>query len=356
MSGGEEQGETPGASVGPGDGEWPPVRSPSMASGRNEFRTVRAPNRRPAPARRPPPAPRPAPGRRPPPPRRGTGDGDGSWRRYLFPRTTLGAIALVTALAAVVSFVATLVYATVDAGRPIESGPTTVPGASSETTPSVTITEPQTSTTKVPENLPPDALAAKVNASVRTVKTLSEDGQPVEGTAFVVGSFGGQTLLLTSFTLVRAGTRAPTPPITLGENRQATLWTWQEARDLALLVVPGSIESLPWVNAAAAPKPGERVFTVKDGRLVTGVILGTSLTGLEHNIFVDDKLQGAPLVNQKGEVLGMASRAYNPDGKGTETLFIGVPIAFACDQVLRCGSGNTTPSSTAPASPPTTPR
>lgn len=280
-----------------------------------------------------------------------------SWRQYVSPRSTLGAVVLVTALAVAVAFVATLVYATVDAGRPIEGGPTTIPGGSSEATPTVVITEPQTSTTKAPENLPPDALTAKLAASVRTVKTLNEEGQPVEGTAFVAGSFGGQTLLLTSFALVRAGTRAPAPPIRLGDNRQATLWTWQEARDLALLVLSGNIESLPWVNASAAPKAGERLFTIKDGRLLTGAILGNSLTGVEHNIFVDDKLQGAPLVNQKGEVLAMASRAYNPDGKGTETLFIGVPISFACDQVLRCGSGNTTASSTAPpASSPTTGR
>ena len=266
---------------------------------------------------------------------------------------------LVTALAVVVSFVATLIYATVDAGRPIQGGPTTLPGGPTETTPKVTINEPQTSTTKVPEDLPPDVLTEKLAESVRVVKTLSEEGQPLQGTAFVVGSFGGQTLLLTSFALVRAGTRAPAPPITLGDSdRQATLWTWQEAKDLALLVISGGIASLPWFNASTPPKAGERVFSIKDGKLVTGLILSSSLNGIEHNIFTDDKLQGAPLVNQKGEVLAMSSRAYNPDGKGTETLFIGVPIAFACDQVLRCGSGNTTASSTAPppSSPPTTPR
>lgn len=264
---------------------------------------------------------------------------------------------LITALAMAVAFVATLVYATVDAGRPIEGGPTTVAGGPSPTAPSALITEPETSTTKVPENLPPDALTDKLAASVRMVKTLSEEGQPLEGTAFVVGSFGGQTLLLTSYALVRAATRAPAPPITLGDSRQVTLWTWQEARDLALLVIPGSVASLPWVNTSTPPKAGERLFTIRDGKLATGVIVATSLTGIEHNIFVDEKLQGAPLVNQKGEVLAMASRAYNPDGKGTETLFIGVPIGFACDQVLRCGSGNTTASSTAPqASAPTTGR
>ena len=249
---------------------------------------------------------------------------------------------------------ATLVYATIDAGRPIAGGPTTLPSGPTESTPSVAITEPQTTSTKVPENLPPEALTAKVSASIRLVKTLDEEGRPVEGTAFVVGSFGGQTLLLTSLALVLASTRAPAPTIMLGDTRQATLWTWQESRDLALLVIPGSIESLPWVDAAGTPKPGDRLFTVKDGKLVTGVILNSSLTGIEHNVFVDDKLQGAPLVNQKGEVLAMASRAYNPDGRGTETVFTGVPIALACDQVVRCGQGNTSASSAPGSSTSTT--
>ena len=290
------------------------------------------------------------------PARRPPSDWVSGLRQYLSPRGTWGALLLVTALAVAVAFVATLIYATVDAGRTLSSGPTTVPGASEGTTPRVEITEPQTSTTKVPENLPPEALTAKLAGAVRAVKTMSEDGQPVEGTAFVVGSFGGQTLLLTSFALVRAGTRAPAPPITVGDSRQATLWTWQEGRDLALLVISGNIESLPWVNASAAPKAGERLFSIKDGRLVTGVVLANTLTGVEHNIFVDEKLQGAPLVNQKGEVLGMASRTYNPDGRGTETLFIGVPIGLTCDQVLRCGQGNTTASSTTPSSTPATTR
>jgi hypothetical protein len=274
-----------------------------------------------------------------------------SWRRFLSPRSAFGAVVLVTALAVVVAFLATLVYATVDAGRPITGGPTTVAGSAGVTTPTLVINEPEVSTTKAPENLPPDALAAKVSASARPVRTLDEAGQPVEGTAFVVGSFGGQTLLLTSLAVVRAGTRAPAPPITVGDNRQATLWTWQEARDLALLVIPGTIESLPWVNAAAAPKQGERIFSVNGTRLVTGVVLAASLDGIDHNVFVDNKLQGAPLVNQKGEVVAMASRTYNPSGKGTETLFTGVPIGFACDQVLRCGGGNTATSATSTTTP-----
>jgi hypothetical protein len=197
-------------------------------------------------------------------------------------------------------------------------------------------------TTKAPEVLSQDDLTKKLNASVRSVQTLDDAGQPVQGTAFVVGSFGGQTLLLTSFAVVRAGTRDPAPPITLNGNQTATLWTWQEQRDLALLVIGGSVESLPW--AAAPPKNGDKVYAgVAGQKLAQGVVTGVSDDGIATNIFVDGARQGAPIVNQKGEVVAMASAAYNPGGRGTDTTFIGVPIKAACDQVLRCGGGNTAP-------------
>ena len=255
-----------------------------------------------------------------------------------------------TVVAVAVALVATLVYASIDAGRPVvESGPTTAPGAPQATP--VTQPEEETTTTKPPENLSPEALEGKVSASVRTVRSLDEGGQPTEGTAFVVGSFGGQTLLLTSLAVVRAATRAPSPPINLGDGQEATLWTWEEGRDLALLVVPGAIASLPWINSSAGIRPGEKIYAGAPGRLSAGVIVGTSSEGIEHNIVVDGPLQGAPLVNQKGEVLAMASRAYNPGGTGTETVFTGIPIGVACEQVLRCGGGNTRQEGTSTTQP-----
>jgi hypothetical protein len=250
---------------------------------------------------------------------------------------------IATALAVVTAFVATVVYANVDANRKVNAGPTTVPP-----NPAVVSTLPGDdgpTTTKVPEILSQDDLTKKLNASIRSVQTLDQAGQPVQGTAFVVGSFGGQTLLLTSFSLVEAGTRDPAPPITLNGGQTATLWTWQPQRDLALLVIGGSVESLPW--ATAPPKNGDKVYAgVAGQKMAQGVVTGVADDGIATNIFVDGSRQGAPIVNQKGEVLAMASAAYNPGGRATDTTFIGVPIKAACDQVLRCGGGNTVPGAT----------
>lgn len=255
---------------------------------------------------------------------------------------------IATLLAAITALAATVIFANVDAKRSLTAPtvPTTVADPTATTTP---VTEPAPTSTRPPEILSAEELAAKVGATVRLLRTLDRQGQPVQGTAFVVGSFGGQTMLVTSFALVRASTRTPSPDILLGDrNQKATLWTWQENRDLALLVVGGSIESLPWATEAA--KAGDRIYAAGAGQKVTpGVVSGIGDVAIEHNIFIDDVRQGAPLVNQKGEIVGVASKVYNPNGKGTDTLFIAIPIRQVCERLLRCGGGNTTPGETTPA-------
>lgn len=263
-------------------------------------------------------------------------------------------LAIAGLLAAITALVATVIYANVDAKRTL-TAPTvpTTEADTSATGPAATV-EPAPTTSRVPEILSPEELASKVGATVRLLRTLDPQGQPVQGTAFVVGSFGGQTLLVTSFELVKASTRTPSPDILLGDrNQKATLWTWQENRDLALLVIGGSIESLPWATEPA--KAGDRIFVAGAGQKVTsGVVSAVSDAGIEHNVFIDDVRQGAPLVTQKGEIVGMASKVYNPNGKGTDTLFIAIPIRQVCDRLLRCGGGNTSPGDTTPAATTTT--
>ena len=253
-------------------------------------------------------------------------------------------VLIAAVIAIVVAFLATYLWASVDAKRSLSGDPAAA--AAPPNVPRVTLSgdknPDEPTTTKPPEILSEGDLAKKVAASVRAVSTLDDAGQPVQGTAFVVGSFSGQTYLLTSFAVVKASTRSPGPGILISGNQQATLWTWQEERDLALLVVNGQIESLPW--ASVPPKQGEKIWAGGAGqKLAAGVALNSSDTGIDHNIFVDDVRQGAPLVTQKGEVVGMVSRLYNPSGKGTDSLYIAVPIRISCERMLRCGGGNTVP-------------
>jgi S1-C subfamily serine protease len=243
-------------------------------------------------------------------------------------------------IAVVTGVTGAYVWAGSDDGRLRQSQPTppsTVARAQDAPPP-----EETTSTTR--PDLEPDAVARKLGPSVWTVNTLNSAGQPVQGSAFVVGSSGSQGLLLTSLAVVEASTQRPGPDITVvgaGFNGTAGLWTWDEGRDLALLVVDRAAPAPAWAADSARLAPGDRVFAVgRGGKVSPGVVTGITPGAVQHNVFVDDVLRGGPLVNAKGDVVAMASAAYTAGGKATDTAFFGVPIQTVCGGVLRCGGTN----------------
>jgi S1-C subfamily serine protease len=272
------------------------------------------------------------------------------FRRHFWPPSALGIIVISLVMSVLVGFVGAVIYTSSDNAKVASIDPT------DEARAVPTIPEPAevaATTTTRPEILNADGVAKKAGPSVWTVSSLDEAGKAVEGSGFVAGSFGGQTYLLTSLSIVRAATRIPGPDITVtngGSAVKATLWTWQEERDLALLVIPRPAPSLSWADSTQQPKQGDKVYVVAGGGggAVAGVIASVSPAGIQHNVFVDDRRQGAPLLNEKGQVLGMASLSFNPGG-GTDTAFYAVPIAVSCERVLSCGTGNNSvPSTVAP--------
>jgi len=270
------------------------------------------------------------------------------FRRHFWPPSALGIIVISLVMSMLVGFVGAVIYTSSDSAKVATVDPTdearaipTIPGSA----------EVAATTTTKPEILTPDGLAKKAAPSVWTVASLDEAGKAVEGSGFVAGSFGGQTYLLTSLSIVRAATRVPGPDITVsngGSATKATLWTWQEERDLALLVIGRAAPSLSWADSTQPAKKGDKVYVVAGGGggAVAGVISALSPAGIQHNVFVDDRRQGAPLLNEKGQVLGMASLSFNPGGAGTDTAFFAVPIAATCERVLSCGTGNNSVPST----------
>ncbi|HYX43791.1 MAG TPA: serine protease, partial [Acidimicrobiales bacterium] len=184
-------------------------------------------------------------------------------------------------------------------------------------------------------------LARTLGPAVWTVNTLNSAGQPVTGSAFVVGSPGGQGLLITSLAVVEAATRQPAPEIAVmggGYNGNATLWTWDEGRDLALLAVSRSAIPPEWANESTPLRVGDRIFAVGGGgKVAPGIVTGVNASAVQHNVFIDDSLRGGPLVNPKGDVVAVASAAFTGGGKPTDTSFFGVPIRAICAGVLRCG-------------------
>lgn len=192
-----------------------------------------------------------------------------------------------------------------------------------------------------------EALIKKVEGAVWFVRTLDAAGQPSVGTAFSVASDSDQTLFLTSYATVQAAAAQPGPAVTLVKGSQemkATLWTWQEEKDLALLVVSkGNIPKLTF-GSTSGLKTGERIFAVSGlgaagGAITQGFIADVSSQGIQHDASIGTAFQGGPLLNSDGNVLAVASRTYAPLGFATSEVYFGVPIKDACDKVLKCPSG-----------------
>jgi S1-C subfamily serine protease len=165
------------------------------------------------------------------------------------------------------------------------------------------------------------------------------------GSAFVVASDAEQTLMLTSYSTVRAATRRPGPGVVVRkgeEELRADLFTWQEDRDLALLIVnKGDLPKLSFAPREPPLRAGDRIFAVSglggSGASVSlGFVGDVSATAIQHDAAVGPAYQGGPLVNSEGELLGIASRAYAPLGFASDDVWFGPPIRTACERVLRC--------------------
>ena len=191
-------------------------------------------------------------------------------------------------------------------------------------------------------------IVAKVAPALYFVHTLDANGQPSVGTAFAVASDTHQTLLLTSFTVVQAATKKPGPPLYIrhgsGADQQVTVYTWDESRDLALIILQsGSQPKLTF--AGASPKPGERVFAVSGlgaaGASITqGFVADVSGQGIQHDARTGTQFQGGPLLNADAQVVGILSRTYSPLGFPVADVYFAVPPAGACAKVLQCPNGS----------------
>lgn len=188
-----------------------------------------------------------------------------------------------------------------------------------------------------------------VGPSTFFVQTQDEAGAASVGSAFVVASDSRQTYLLASFTTVKASTRAPGPAIQVrqgGTQLKATLWTWDESKDLALLIIDkGSMPKLAFAPASPPLKLGERVFAVSGlggtGTSITqGFVSDISAAGIMHDAAVGQGFQGGPLINSEGKVLGVASRTYAPLGYASDGVWFAIPSRTACDKVLKCPNGD----------------
>lgn len=186
-------------------------------------------------------------------------------------------------------------------------------------------------------------LLENVNPSVFFVATQGVDGEPSVGSAFVVASDGEKSLLLTSYNTVKAATAEPAPAIEVRKGDEvlgASLNGWDEAKDLALLIIDRpNLEKIEWAEGTV--KTGDRVFAVSGlgaagGAVSQGFVADVSADGIQHDAPIGAAFQGGPLINSRGEVVAVTSRAYSPLGFDPKAVFFGVPIRTACDGVIKC--------------------
>ena len=189
-------------------------------------------------------------------------------------------------------------------------------------------------------------LTGRLEGSVWFVETLDENGAPSVGSSFVVSSNEDQSLLVTSFAAVAAGTTEPAPVINVrsgDETFQADLYNWDPEHDLALLILPrGGLEPLTWAdNETMSRLVGTHVWAAEGigGNGVTlspGSVIDQSDVGIQHTSPLNPAFRGGPIVNGQGEVVGIASTGYTPLNYPSGNVSFGIPVQAACARVLNC--------------------
>jgi S1-C subfamily serine protease len=186
--------------------------------------------------------------------------------------------------------------------------------------------------------------------SLWSIRTFDEGGQPTVGTAFVVASDAEKSFLLTSLSVVRASIVRPGPEILLQQDKTqatATLWSWQEDRDIALLILQkGNLPKLQWAKSDGT-KVGTQVFAVSGfgtagGAVTNGFIADVSTSGVQHSAALGTPFRGGPLLDGTGKVVAVLSKSYAPFGFASDGVWFAPPVTAACDKVLKCPNGQVT--------------
>ena len=184
-----------------------------------------------------------------------------------------------------------------------------------------------------------------VGDSVWLVETLDENGAISHGSAFAIVGHEGGTALITSYETISTSTESPGPAIELvkGTTRiPAKLWTWDEDRDVAMLLVDRQIPILEMAgDSAQVDAVGSRVFAMSGfgGQGATaspGVLLDHSSVGLQHTVPLGSFFRGGPLLDGNGQVLGVAAGAYNPFDLPPGQVHMAPDIRAICVEILQC--------------------
>ena len=185
----------------------------------------------------------------------------------------------------------------------------------------------------------PAEVARKVQASV----FLVEAGEAT-GSAWVVSSAGGTSKLVTNYHVVSDLWLDDQRSVQLKKDDRtwtATIEKVSEGSDLALVSVTENFT--PLARAATEPSVGDSVLAVGsplglEGTVSTGVVSALRVEDgdrfIQFSAPVSPGSSGGPLVDQKGDVIGVT--VFKAVIEGAEGLGFAVPVARVCDSLIAC--------------------
>lgn len=181
----------------------------------------------------------------------------------------------------------------------------------------------------------PAAVAKTASASVFTVEVRGG-----LGSSFVISSGNGSSSLITNFHVVEREWEAGRRTVRLrqeGKDVEGTIDRVNEANDIAVLTVAESLPALP--KATSNPSVGDAVLVLGaplglGGSVTNGIVSALRNGQIQFSAPIAPGNSGGPLVNLRGEVIGVTKSKLVAEG--AEGLSFAIPISLVCTTVAAC--------------------
>lgn len=174
----------------------------------------------------------------------------------------------------------------------------------------------------------PAEIAEQARASVFTI--VSATGR---GSAWVVGTEDGRSRLVTNFHVVGPGSGPGTRVQVIREEQRldGEVVMVDERRDLAVVVVAHELIPLP--IADVEPRVGDPVMVIGsplglEQSVVTGIVSAFRPSHLQISAPLNPGNSGGPVIDARGDVLGVA--VLKVGDEATEAIGLAIPVAEVC--------------------------
>jgi S1-C subfamily serine protease len=161
-----------------------------------------------------------------------------------------------------------------------------------------------------------------------------------EGSTFVVARKGHTSFLVTNYHVVSGAWEAGNRSVTVDTGNRTipgTIVKVQPDADLALISVHGKFA--PLIRAGGKPAVGEPVIVVGSpfgykGTVTSGIVSANRATLIQFSAPVSPGSSGGPLLDERGEVLGITR--LKVEGTGAEGLSFAIPVSELCKVLISC--------------------